>query len=180
MLSLAAAASYKYDRRGGFFSLELQRQGNIFSFGLDKKIASTDFVRLGMIDGQSLPADQSRVYASTKGLGDAKIKSLDMDVYPYYRSGVMLKFPVTSTREAFFSLVWEDGSPLPVGAIVTNEKNEHFPVGMRGEVFLTDLEKVNHLSAAWKDQSCKFTLNVSESNTLISEPSEIVCYSHSF
>lgn len=390
MLSLAAAASYRDDRRGEFFSLELQRQGNIFSFGLDKKIASTDFVRLGMIDGQSLPADQSRVYASIKGLGsgslnvnytsqqysdenkidfftvaynfrvldigfmqlsaihfldksdttlraaitlplstrmrtnlnlgathmrdrnesfiqvqrslpvgtgygynlrvgmgeskqqqgslsyqnnyttyqleashlneqtgvranvrggaaliggtllpsryidnsfaiikipdfanvriyaenqevartnskgealiprlrpyernqirveqsdlplDAKIKSLAMDVYPYYRSGVMLNFPVTSTREAFFSLVWEDGSPLPIGAIVTNEKNEHFPVGMRGEVFLTDLEKVNQLKATWKDQSCKFTVNVSDSNTLISEPSEIVCYSNSF
>jgi outer membrane usher protein len=390
ILSLAAAASYKDDRRGQFFSLELHRQGNIFSFGLDKKITSADFVRLGMIDGQSLPSDQSRIYASIKGLGsgslninytsqqytdenkidfftvgynfrlldigfmqlsaihfldksdttlraaitlplstrtrtnlnlgathmrdrnesfiqvqrslpvgtgygynlrvgmgeskqqqgslsyqnnyttyqleashlneqtgvranvrggaaliggtllpsryidnsfaiikipdfanvriyaenqevartnskgealiprlrpyernqirveqsdlplDAKIKSLDMDVYPYYRSGVMLNFPVTSTREAFFSLVWEDGSPLPIGAIVTNEKNEHFPVGMRGEVFLTDLEKVNYLKATWKDQSCKFTVNVSDSNTLISEPSEIVCYSNSF
>ena len=106
---------------------------------------------------------------------DARIKGLNMDVYPYYRSGVMLNFPVSRTREAFFSLVQDNGIPLPVGAIVTNEKGEHFPVGLRGEVFLTDLNVTNQLKAQWQNQSCQFMLEVPENNNQMLEMGEIIC-----
>lgn len=106
---------------------------------------------------------------------DAKIKGLNMDVYPYYRSGVMLNFPVTRTREAFFSLVQNTGTPLPVGAIVTNEKGEHFPVGLRGEVFLTDLNVTNQLKAQWENQSCQFLLEVPENKNQRLDMGEVIC-----
>lgn len=106
---------------------------------------------------------------------DAKIQGLNMEVYPYYRSAVMLNFPVTRTREAFFSLVQDNGIPLPVGAIVTNEKGEHFPVGVRGEVFLTDLNVMNSLKAQWQNQSCHFTLEVPENKDQMLEMGEVIC-----
>ncbi|WP_167456610.1 fimbria/pilus outer membrane usher protein [Acinetobacter schindleri] len=106
---------------------------------------------------------------------DAKIKALDMEVSPYYRSGVVLNFPVTRTREAFFSLVQDNGTPLPVGAIVTNENGEHFPVGVRGEVFLTDLNVTNKLTAQWQNQICHFKIEVLENNDQMLEMGEVVC-----
>lgn len=106
---------------------------------------------------------------------DAKIKGLNVDVYPYYRSGVMLNFPVTRTREAFFSLVQDNGTPLPVGAIVTNEKGEHFPVGLRGEVFLTDLNVTNQLKAQWQNQGCQFMLEVPENKNQMLEMGDVIC-----
>lgn len=106
---------------------------------------------------------------------DANISGLDMEVSPYFRSGVTVAFPVERTRDAFFSLVLDSGEHLPVGAVVTTESGEHFPVGMRGEVFLTDLEPVNELEARWQGQYCRFTLEVPESDEPILELGEVLC-----
>lgn len=106
---------------------------------------------------------------------DANISGLDMEVSPYFRSGVTVAFPVKRTRDAFFSLVLDSGEHLPVGAVVTTESGEHFPVGMRGEVFLTDLEPVNELEARWQGQYCRFTLEVPESDEPILELGEVLC-----
>ncbi len=106
---------------------------------------------------------------------DANISGLNMEISPYYRSGVTLTFPVIRTRNAFFSLVLKNGEYLPIGAFVTNEQGEHFPVGNRGEVFLEYLEKVNHLQAHWQERSCQFTLVVPDSDEPIRELGEVAC-----
>ena len=94
---------------------------------------------------------------------DAQIDTLQLDAVPYFRSGLVLKFPVKRSRGALLSVVLENGEPLPAGAqVVIIDKNilenELFPTGMGGEVYLTGLEAKNQLRVTWKGQSCEFAL----------------------
>ena len=60
-------------------------------------------------------------------------------------------------------MVLENGEPLPAGAQVqiirdNDIESEAFPVGFRGEVYLTGLVASNRLSVTWKEQSCEIAL----------------------
>ena len=92
---------------------------------------------------------------------NAKIKNLAMDVYPHYRSGVVLDFPVTVSRQVLLRVLDENEQPIPLGAVVINSHGESFPVGARGEVFLSDLDEQNQLKAQWQNQQCLFHYNFS-------------------
>ena len=99
---------------------------------------------------------------------DAKIDAVQLDAVPYFRSGLLLKFPVKRSRGALLTVVLENGEPLPAGAqaqiIGDNvEDNEVFPVGLRGEVYLTGLAVNNRLRVTWLEQSCEFILPYPES-----------------
>ena len=92
---------------------------------------------------------------------DAQIDAVQMDAVPYFRSGLLLKFPVKSSRGALLTVVLEDGEPLPVGAqvqIVGDKivENELFPSGYRGKVYLTGLAASNRLRVTLQGQSCEF------------------------
>ena len=94
---------------------------------------------------------------------DAQIDTLQLDAVPYFRSGLVLKFPVKRSRGALLTVVLVNGEPLPAGAqvqIIGDNilENELFPTGMRGEVYLTGLEADNQLRVTWKEQSCEFAL----------------------
>ncbi len=94
---------------------------------------------------------------------DAQIDILQLDAVPYFRSGLVLKFPVKRSRGALLTVVLENGEPLPAGAqvqIIGDNilENELFPTGMRGEVYLTGLAMNNRLRVTWREQSCEFAL----------------------
>ena len=94
---------------------------------------------------------------------DVQIDTLQLDAVPYFRSGLVLKFPVKRSRGALLTVVLVNGEPLPAGAqvqIIGDNilENELFPTGMRGEVYLTGLEADNQLRVTWKEQSCEFAL----------------------
>lgn len=91
---------------------------------------------------------------------DAEIGTLQLGLTPRRRSGSLVEFPVRATRGALLRIVLEDGSPLPVGAVVTARgQDEPFPVGRRGEAYVTGLARHNELQAWWKGRHC--TLQVS-------------------
>jgi outer membrane usher protein len=95
---------------------------------------------------------------------DATIGALQLDAIPYLRSGLRLSFPVKRSRGAVFSIVLDDGEPLPSGAIVTVAGQAmEFPVGLRGEVYVTGLDAANQLRASWKQQSCDLQVSFPES-----------------
>ncbi|MCE9662068.1 fimbria/pilus outer membrane usher protein [Halomonas sp. M5N1S17] len=106
----------------------------------------------------------------------AQVGSLEMQVSPYYRSGVTLHFPVTQSRDAFFRILLESGEPLPPGAVVEDARGERFPVGLRGETFVTDLESSNRLRALWLGQACEFTLEVPEIEDVFLELGDVICH----
>ena len=99
---------------------------------------------------------------------------------PYFRSGLLVKFPVKSSRGALLSVVLENGEPLPAGAQVQiigdkTGENEVFPTGMRGEVYLTGLTTSNQLRAIWGQQSCEFALPFPETTELLPHLGTYVC-----
>lgn len=103
------------------------------------------------------------------------IGRLEREISPYYRSGVVVDFPVERSRDAFFRILLDDGEALPTGAVVVLENGERFPVGLRGEVFLMGLEPVNRLRVLWRQQSCEIDLNVPDSDEPILDLGSHTC-----
>ncbi len=96
---------------------------------------------------------------------DATIGTLQLDAIPYLRSGLRLAFPVKRSRGAVFNIVLDDGEPLPAGAIVTVDGQAmEFPVGLRGEVYVTGLDATNQLRASWKQHSCDLNISFPETD----------------
>ena len=98
---------------------------------------------------------------------DVQLNAKQLDVSTYFRSGLLLKFPVRRSRGALISVVLENGEPLPAGAqvqiIIDNViESEAFPVGFRGEVYLVGLATSNWLKVTWREQSCEFDLSFPE------------------
>ena len=111
---------------------------------------------------------------------DAQIDAVQMDAVPYFRSGLLLKFPVKSSRGALLTVVLEDGEPLPVGAqvqIVGDNivENELFPSGYRGEVYLTGLAASNRLRVTLQGQSCEFMVLFPETTELLPHLGTYTC-----
>ncbi|HUX23605.1 MAG TPA: fimbria/pilus outer membrane usher protein, partial [Burkholderiales bacterium] len=86
---------------------------------------------------------------------DAAIGSLKLVATPYYRSGVLIDFPVKRERGGTLHVVLEDGSDLPSGALSQIVgKDEEFPVALHGEAYLTGFEAKNRIRFTWKGQNC--------------------------
>ncbi len=87
---------------------------------------------------------------------DAQIDSVQVDAVPFFRSGMRLPFPIKRSRGALLTLVLESGDPLPAGALVSMAgEAEEFPVGYKGEVYVTGLGVSNRLRASWRGKSCE-------------------------
>ena len=99
---------------------------------------------------------------------DAQIDAVQLDAVPYLRSGLLLKFPIKRSRGALLTVVLENGEPLPAGALAqiirdNVEKNEVFPTGLRGELYLIGLAASNRVRVTLLEQSCEFMLPFPES-----------------
>lgn len=107
---------------------------------------------------------------------DAQLASSKFTLVPYLRSGLSATFTIKRSRSAVLVLLLEDGKPAPVGMNVkVDGVGEIFMVGMRGEVFATDLSDHNKIQAEWRGKTCRFDYNlpVDATETVYSEP--IVC-----
>lgn len=86
---------------------------------------------------------------------DATIETLQLEAVPYRHSGVLLSFPVSRSRGALVTLTLPGHGMVPAGAEVTLQGSATvFPVGERGEVYLTGLVPINHLQVRWPQHSC--------------------------
>lgn len=86
---------------------------------------------------------------------DAKIDTLTLDVTPYFRSGLVIHFPVTHANGATMRILLDDGKPIPAGATVTLQgRKEAFPVAEGGEAYITGLAATNRLRVEWRGNSC--------------------------
>lgn len=72
---------------------------------------------------------------------DALFTQLRMDTAPGFRSGVLVRFAVSSGRSATVYLRRADGSAVPAGAVLTLEgEDSRFPVGFDGMSFIVDID----------------------------------------
>jgi outer membrane usher protein len=106
----------------------------------------------------------------------AQVNSLQQNAVPRFNSGVIVKFPITSTRGATLTINLQDGKPLPAGAIVQIEgQQQTFPVGFDGGVYLTGLAAHNTLRASWDHQSCEINVTLPETKDPLPDLGTYVC-----
>jgi len=110
-------------------------------YGVVPRLRAYDRNQIG-IDQRDLPMD-------------AVLGTLKLDAVPYYRSGLLIEFPIKRVRAATMTITLDDGAPIPSGAVARVEgKREEFPVALRGELYIEGLEKQNRIAVEWKGQSC--------------------------
>lgn len=106
----------------------------------------------------------------------SQVNSLQQNAVPRFNSGVVVKFPITSTRGATLTINLQDGKPLPPGAIVQIEgQQQSFPVGFDGEVYLTGLAAHNMLRASWDHQTCEISVTLPETKDPLPDLGTYVC-----
>ena len=107
---------------------------------------------------------------------DTRIESLHMNAVPYARSGVLIRFPIRRSHGALMTLVREDGTNVPSGAVVNLEgQSEAFPVGMHGSVYITDLAAHNRLHAHGAGTDCRVTVSFKENDDPLPNLGKFLC-----
>jgi outer membrane usher protein len=105
---------------------------------------------------------------------DTKIDSDKMTISPRYRSGVIVKFPVSRERSGTFKLVLADGKPVPAGAEVILKGNR-FPVALDGLVYVTGLDHGMTSEAEWNGGHCAFRIDAPVGDDPLPDMGTIVC-----
>ena len=107
---------------------------------------------------------------------DAEIGTLKLQVIPTFRSGIEVNFPIKRSHGATFTVILENGQPLPVGTLIQKiESNEIFTVGYKGEVYINNLSSITQLRATWKNQTCKFTIQFIASSDPLPDLGTFLC-----
>lgn len=107
---------------------------------------------------------------------DVVIDTMQAQAVPYFHSGVMLDFPIVHPNGALLAVRLENGGPLPTGALIRFEgRQDEFPSGTNGEVYVTGLADHNDLSAEWNGGSCRFSLPYSPSKDPLPRLGPFVC-----
>ena len=87
------------------------------------------------------------------------IRSLNMNVSPYIKTGVVVNFPIKIVRDAFFTLVDEQQKQLSLGTILVDENGKENIVGARGEVYLFDVPQKMKLTTKDAENKCAVTVD---------------------
>jgi outer membrane usher protein len=107
---------------------------------------------------------------------DAEIHGLKVEAVPYFRSGIDVRFPIKRSRGATFTVRIEDGSPLPVGALVQEAGNDAvYTAGYDGEVYAAGLGPATRLRATWEDHSCFFDVQFEASSDPLPDLGTFIC-----
>jgi outer membrane usher protein len=107
---------------------------------------------------------------------DATVGSLKLDASPYFRSGVLVPFPVKRTRAAVLTVLLSGGMPLPSGAVVRVDDNpEEFPSALHGEVYVNGLATRSRLTVRWKGQSCNLDVIYPETSDPLPDLGAFTC-----
>jgi outer membrane usher protein len=142
----------------------------------NQQVASTDGNGYALIP-QLRPYQKNPIRIEQADLPlDAEIAGLQIDAVPYRHGALALKFPVKHSRGAVLSITIRNGAFLPAGAEVTMADNQGaFPVGMRGEVYLTGLAKTNALHVTWQGQSCDLTIDFPDTHDPLPHLGPLTC-----
>ncbi|WP_414039759.1 fimbria/pilus outer membrane usher protein [Acidithiobacillus sp. M4-SHS-6] len=107
---------------------------------------------------------------------DAEVPTLDMPLVPAYLSGSVLTFPIEVVRSATFTLVQENGKPVPPGAMLQiRGQKKSYPVGFHGLSYLSGLAVHNTVDATWSGGQCSFTLTDPKTTHLLPNLGRQVC-----
>lgn len=115
------------------------------------------------LDAQSIPLS-------------AQANTLQQNAVPRFNSGVIVKFPITSTRGATLTIKLAGGKPLPAGATVQiMGQTQTFPVGLNGEVYVTGLAAHDRLIASWNNESCEIGVSLPDTKDPLPDLGTFLC-----
>jgi len=144
-----------------FAVVEVPDQANVDVYAQNQVVARTDSHGYAVIPRLNAYQDNNIAYDPRNLPLDTDISTATVDVVPYYRSGVLVRFDVKTIRGFTFTVRLPDGKPLPAGAMIeVPGQTEPFPVGYDGEAYVTGLSGEPRLKASWEDQVCEFTVDV--------------------
>lgn len=107
---------------------------------------------------------------------EAEIGALEREAIPYYRSGLVISFPVRPARGAMLRLVLEDGKPPPPGAQMRlDDRAESSTLGLDGEAYFTGLAGTQRGRAEWNGRRCVFDLQVPQTNDPLPHLGTVPC-----
>jgi len=125
----------------------------------NQEVARTDAGGVAFLP-QLRPYQRNQVRIDEQDLPlEAEVDALGITVTPAYRSAALAEFPVRRGDGAVLQIVLDDGTPLPAGATVhVLGREAAFPVAMRGEAYVTGLERHTRLVARWNGQTCELAV----------------------
>ena len=181
----AGNATFDYSRRGGASGVRLGATGAVALTALGMMPArrldrSFAVVQVADYEGLAVYLDNQPV-GRTDGRGrvlvdalrpyernevsvdpvevpmDGAIDQATIVVTPAYRTGAVVRFPVTRAYAATMRLLRDDGSPVPAGATTTlGEAN--FPVALDGTLYVEGLVEATSLVVRWQGGRCSVSL----------------------
>jgi outer membrane usher protein len=105
---------------------------------------------------------------------DAFLSSPTAQLTPAYRSGAVVRFPITRASAATMRLVQDNGEPVPAGARV-HAPGGDATVALDGLTFLTDAAGYNEASASWPGHRCRFSFQRPQDGDPMPDLGEIQC-----
>lgn len=105
---------------------------------------------------------------------DGSLAQASIDVTPAYRSGAVVRFPVSRAYAATMRLVQQDGSPVPAGAMATLADRQ-FPVALDGLLYLEGLATTTRLTLTWQGGQCSTTTQRPAGNDALPDLGTLRC-----
>jgi len=161
---------------GSFGLAKVPGFSNVSIYADNQLVGKTDAEGNALIP-RLRPYEKNKIRLEAKDLPmDAQIDATRLDALPYFRSGVVVEFPVRRSNGAIFKVLLDDGQPLPAGSTIENQEAKIlFPVAYDGEVYFTGLVEHNHMIAKWKGQSCEFEVVFKQSKDALPDLGNFIC-----
>jgi outer membrane usher protein len=105
---------------------------------------------------------------------DATLATPSMTVTPAFRSGALVRFPVSRGDSAVLRLFLPDGTPVPAGAEVV-VRGSTFPVALDGLVQVSGLVGAVTAEARWDAGRCGFLVERPEGAGPIPDLGAVTC-----
>ncbi len=164
---------------GGFAVVEVADQPNVRVTHDNQVVARTD--RSGRAFLPTLRGYQvNRVGVIADDLPlDADIESLDLQVTPAARRASLIRFPIGVSRTATFTLVDEQGHPVPAGADLRPVgQMRSFPVGLDGRAFVAGLGAApgpHRLDVRWPGGGCEASIELPKADRELPDLGRVTC-----
>jgi outer membrane usher protein len=106
---------------------------------------------------------------------EVEISATELVGVPYYRSGVVLDFPVRVVRSVTFVLKEPQGNDVPSGSLIFKRDGTrmNLVVGTEGLVYLADAPDAAAYIARWKGGECHFEFDLKKSVRESSSPIDL-------
>ncbi len=140
----------------GFVVVDLADYSDVRVYLENQEVGTTNKEGKVLLPGLR-PYQTNRLRIDARDLPmNTRITALATEVAPYFRSGILVEFPIGPARAGILRLIDEAGQPIRAGAVATIDgRSEIFPVGKDGLLYLTGLDSSKHVRVKWNGDRCE-------------------------